>query len=86
MKFLRQHPIGSSVVDFYCHEKRLAIEIDGGIHRSMDIKKRDQYRQKLIEGYGIRFFRCQADEVESDLAKVIERLKHYIEELDSTDE
>ncbi len=32
LKFLRQHPIGHSIVDFYCHENRLVIEIDGGIH------------------------------------------------------
>ena len=33
LKFLRQHPIGASVVDFYCHERRLAIEVDGGSFR-----------------------------------------------------
>ena len=33
LKFLRQHPIGPTIVDFYCHEKRLAVEVDGGIHQ-----------------------------------------------------
>ncbi len=71
LKFLRQHPIGHSIVDFYCHEKQLAIEIDGGIHLNTDVKDRDKFRQKLIEDYGIRFFRCTANEVESNLEGVL---------------
>ena len=74
LKFLRQHPIGHSIVDFYCHEKRLVIEVDGGIHQSLDIKERDRYRQELIENYGISFFRCTATEVESDLEGVLSRI------------
>ena len=85
LKFLRQHPIGHSIVDFYCHEKRLAIEVDGGIHQSLAIEEHDCYRQELLELYGINFFRCQADEVENDLTKVLERLCQYIDKLQSTD-
>ncbi len=86
LKFLRQHLIGISVVDFYCHEKQLAIEVDGGIHQSLDIKERDRYKQELIELYGINFFRCQADEVENDLAKVLERLCRYIDKLQDAEQ
>ena len=71
LKFLRQHPIGHSIVDFYCHETRLVIEIDGGIHLNADVKDRDKFRQKMIEDYGIRFFRCTANEVESNLEGVL---------------
>ena len=70
-KFLRQHPIGHSIVDFYCHEKQLAIEIDGGIHLNADITDRDKIKQKMIEDYGIRFFRCTTNEVESNLEGVL---------------
>ncbi len=69
--FLRQHPIGHSIVDFYCHEKQLVIEIDGGIHLNVDVKDRDKIRQKMIEDYDIRFFRCTANEVESNLEGVL---------------
>ncbi len=69
--FLRQHPIGHSIVDFYCHEKRLVIEIDGGIHLNADVKDRDKIRQKMIEDYDLRFFRCTANEVESNLEGVL---------------
>jgi len=75
MKFLRQHPIGSSIVDFYCHEKRLAVEIDGPIHQKHDVAECDQARQKLIEAYGIRFFRCTSAEVEGNLQGILERLR-----------
>ena len=78
LKFLRQHPIGHSIVDFYCHEKRLVIEVDGGIHQSLDIKERDRYRQELIENYGISFFRCTATEVESDLEGVLSRIQKIV--------
>ena len=40
-KFRRQHPIGKFIVDFYCHEKKLVIELDGGIHNNVDVKERD---------------------------------------------
>ncbi len=71
LKFLRQHLIGHSIVDFYCHENRLVIEIDGSIHLNTDVKDRDKIRQKMIEDYGIRFFRCTANEVESNLEGVL---------------
>ncbi len=79
LKFLRQHPIGVSVVDFYCHEKRLAVEIDGGYHLDSDIQERDANRQELIELHGIQVFRCTADEVENNLEAVLMRLRELVE-------
>ena len=70
LKFLRQHPVGTSVVDFYCHEKQLAIEIDGPIHYKKDIAARDRARQELIEAYDIRFFRCRPEDIEGVLTKL----------------
>ena len=72
LKFLRQHPIGPSIVDFYCHEKRLVVEVDGEIHEDRDVKERDQARLELIEMYGIKFYRCTSSQVEDDLEGVLE--------------
>ena len=72
LKFLRQHPIGPSIVDFYCHEKRLVVEVDGGVHKARDVKERDQARQELIEMHGIEFYRCTSEQVEHDLEAVLE--------------
>ncbi len=74
LKFRRQHPFGSSIVDFYCHEKRLVVEIDGAVHRGEDAQDRDKFRQEIIEQYGVRFVRLTTDEVENDLGAVLRRL------------
>ncbi len=74
LKFRRQHPIGPSIVDFYCHEKCLVVEVDGGVHQENDVKEHDLARQELIEMYGIRFYRCTAEEVEQNLEDVLESI------------
>ena len=56
-KFRRQHPIGSFIVDFYCHALKLAIEVDGSIHEHEDVKQADEERQRLIEMEGIQVIR-----------------------------
>ena len=75
MRFIRQHPVGVSIVDFYCHEKRLAVEVDGPIHRDTDVAERDRARQELIEQYGIRFYRCTSAAVEQDLERVLAEIR-----------
>ena len=62
-KFRRQHPMGGFILDFYCEEKRLAIEVDGGIHDQEEVKRRDIYRQKLVEETKIKVIRFTNDEV-----------------------
>lgn len=79
LKFLRQHPFGRSVVDFYCHEKRLVVEVDGGIHRSKDVQEYDRMRQELIQLRGIEFFRCSSEQVMSDLPRVLEGVLEMVD-------
>lgn len=52
-KFRRQHPIGTYIVDFYCHQARLAIEIDGGQHNQDDQRLYDERRTAYLEAQGI---------------------------------
>jgi len=73
-KFLRQHPIGGYIVDFYCHAKRLIVEIDGGIHNRKDIREKDEYRQKFLENNEYKMIRCTNSEVKESLEGVLERL------------
>ena len=80
LKFRRQHPIGSSVVDFYCHEKRLVVEIDGAVHLGKDAQDKDSARQEIIERYGVRFIRLSAVEVEGDLAGALQKIKAAADE------
>ena len=55
------------VLDFYCKEVKLAVEVDGNIHLEPDVKSRDRIRQELIEESGIQFHRIVARAIETDL-------------------
>jgi len=57
MKFRRQHSIGKFIVDFYCPEKRLAIELDGSVHGIPRQGERDKRKQDYIEGLSIKMLR-----------------------------
>jgi len=74
----RQMPILDYVVDFYIKEIGLAIEIDGQIHNHNILE--DGIRQSRIEKLGVRFVRFTNDEVNSDITKVITKLKNIITE------
>ena len=83
LRFRRQQVFGSSVVDFYCHEKRLVIEIDGAIHLGRDMIEHDKSRQEIIELYGVKFLRFTADEVEGDINSVINTIRDTTNNLPS---
>ncbi|MBI3468031.1 MAG: endonuclease domain-containing protein [Planctomycetes bacterium] len=68
LKFRRQCPIGSYVVDFYCHERRLVVEVDGESHEGQE--KKDARRQEFLQEFGYQVFRVTNDEVLSNLEGV----------------
>lgn len=72
-KFRRQQPIGPFVVDFFCAEERLIVEVDGPIH--LQQQERDRQRQQLMESLGLRFVRVSAALVEQDLEQVLMRIR-----------
>ena len=72
LKFRRQHPIGDFIVDFYCHEHRLAIEFDGESHA--DRGESDRTRQEEIERLGVRMVRYGNDDVLQDIDTVLEQI------------
>lgn len=57
LKFRRQHPLGGYILDFYCHEERLAIELDGSGHLETDQARRDEQRTKDLAALGVRVIR-----------------------------
>ena len=77
-KFRRQYSVGTYIVDFYCAELKLAIEIDGESHFTAGSKDRDRRRQEFIESAGIRLLRFTNRDVyerlEGVLAAIMERL------------
>ncbi|NUM81213.1 endonuclease domain-containing protein [bacterium] len=73
-KFRRQYSVGYFVLDFYCPELKLTIEVDGYSHEPEAAKKYDAERQEIIETYGIRFLRITDDEVHENLEKALEKI------------
>ena len=72
-KVKRQARIGHFVVDFYCPEERLILEVDGGIHRQQSISDAD--RQQTFEELGLRVLRVDAESCENDLQAVLNEVR-----------
>ena len=51
-KFRRQVPIENYIVDFYCHEAKLIIELDGGVHSETEVFEKDQKREQRLRELG----------------------------------
>ncbi|MFA6542372.1 MAG: DUF559 domain-containing protein, partial [Bacteroidota bacterium] len=60
--FDRQKPLGEYIVDFFCHELMLAVEIDGISHENQEAFEKDIQRQKDLEGLGIQVLRFKEHE------------------------
>jgi len=69
-KFRRQHPIKSYVLDFYCHKKRLSIEVDGDYHLASNQNEKDKDRTAYLYEIGIKEIRFKNEEVLKELSKV----------------
>jgi len=80
-KFRRQFGIGAYVVDFYCTELKLAIEVDGVTHQTVEELEYDRSREDEIRPLNIQFIRFTNTEIYETLEYVIESLKKKIEEL-----
>ena len=74
LKFRRQYPVAPYVLDFYCHEARLAIEVDGGQHNEPDKERRDTERTAYLGRQGITVIRFWNHEVLQETEAVLERL------------
>ncbi|WP_162427629.1 endonuclease domain-containing protein [Pontibacter pudoricolor] len=74
--FDRQKPIDSFIVDFYCKDLLLAIEIDGDSHDySFD---EDMKRQVALEKLGVRFLRFDDSEVKRELSNVLRTIETWV--------
>ena len=78
-KFRRQHGIGRYIVDFYCPELKLAIEVDGDIHAIAENIEKDVSRQEYIESLGIQVKRYKNDDIKHNLDSVLKDLYNTIQ-------
>jgi len=80
--FHRQKPLGNFLVDFFCNELMLAIEVDGESHHGNE--QHDKERQKKIEQFGISFLRFDDMEVRHSLEGVLKKIEAWIERYETT--
>jgi very-short-patch-repair endonuclease len=81
-RFLRQYSVDHFVIDFYCPNLHLAIEIDGPYHFENDeVIEYDKARQKYLESFHIKFLRFLDDEIKNNLEKVLARINEEAKEL-----
>ena len=78
LKFRRQHPIGPFVLDFYCAEAKVAVEVDGQIHAFADQIEHDRRRTVWLHKQGVRVIRLAAEDVRVNLDGVLAFLAHTI--------
>ena len=73
-KFRRQHPLDIFIADFYCHERKLIIELDGGIHDNIEQQEYDDGRSFELEEKGFKILRFRNEEVLNNIDKVINKI------------
>jgi len=77
MDFDRQRPILNYIVDFYCKDLMLAIEVDGDSHNNK--YEQDKARQQELENKGVRFLRFDDLEVKKDMCNVLREIENWIQ-------
>ena len=81
VRFRRQHPVDIFVLDFYCHEIKLAIEVDGRIHLKREIQEYDEGRSHDIEKCGIKMLRFTNEQILNNLNEVQTTILNTINDL-----
>jgi imidazole glycerol-phosphate synthase subunit HisF len=77
-KFRRQHPIGIYIADFYCHEAKLVLEVDGSIHNLDEVKQNDKEKETYLINNGYSVIRFTNKEIMNQAEIVIEKIKKII--------
>ena len=80
VKFLRQKPIGNYIVDFYCAQAKLIIELDGSQHYSEIGVEKDTHRTEFLEQYGLTVIRIPNNEVNYNFTGVCEYIDSFVKQ------
>ena len=81
-QFLRQKPLDKYIVDFFCYELMLAIEIDGESH--VHKIEEDQIRQQRLESLGIFFLRFSDHDIKNNIDGVLKRIESWVEDFEKS--
>ena len=80
-RFRRQVPIGKYIVDFFCLNIGLIVEIDGGQHYEKEISKKDEERSDELQKHGLKVIRFNNHEVFTNIEGVIESIGQKVDAL-----
>ena len=78
MRFLRQFSVGLYILDFYCPQRHLAIELDGGQHAKEVIQEHDEKRTEFLQKNHIQVLRFWNNEVLENIEGVVERIREEV--------
>ncbi|PIU86267.1 MAG: hypothetical protein COS67_03340 [Deltaproteobacteria bacterium CG06_land_8_20_14_3_00_44_19] len=81
LKFFRQYGIGAYIADFYCPQRKLAIEVDGGQHFCEEGKQYDAQREQYMSSLGIRTLRFSNLDILKNIDGTWERIIRVVKEL-----
>ncbi|MDF5723437.1 MAG: endonuclease domain-containing protein [Rhizonema sp. PD37] len=76
-KFRRQHAIDRFIVDFYCGEAELIIEVDGAVHQYT--QQEDAIRQEFLESLGLQVVRFRNEDVLDSIDGVLEKIVDWLQ-------
>ena len=76
LRFIRQKPIGDFIVDFYCKEVGLVIELDGLSHQYNEVMDMDERKQSYLESIGLKVIRFEDEDVIRDMLNVMRVIEH----------
>jgi very-short-patch-repair endonuclease len=77
--FDRQKPLDNYIVDFFCHDLMLAIEVDGETHFDNEGRtNQDKQRQQCLEDLGINFLRFTNEDVKQNINGILETVQNWI--------
>ena len=78
VKFRRQQPLGSYIIDFISFDEKLIIEIDGGQHNELHTMEKDEQRTTWLESEGFHVIRFWNNEVMQNIEGVLMKIKEYL--------
>jgi very-short-patch-repair endonuclease len=82
--FHRQKPIDNYILDFFCYDLLLGIEVDGYSHEILEVYNKDRIKEKRMNELGITILRFSDFEVLKDMENVIRAIEFFILEFEKT--
>ena len=76
--FHRQKPLGNYIVDFFCQELMLAIEVDGVSHNQESVRIKDNEKEEFLNSIGVQVLRFQDDEIYPENRDALRAIEEYV--------